>query len=444
MNMSITQAIIVCGGLGTRLGTLVKDTPKPMLLVGGKPIIVHTIELLKQHGITDVILAAGYKADIVQAHFGDRDWGVNLTISIEQEPLGTAGPLTLMNNILNDNFLMLYGDEFIDFDVSDLIKIHELNSPLATILARPSTHPWDAHLIQTNANGFVSEIVTKHEPNRNYQNIGNAAVYALSKRILGFIDGKSDFMSNVFPNAIAQGETIYIRKLKSNEYVKDLGLPERFTQVESYLEQRQLIAEARSKQGPVTTVFLDRDGVLNREIGLLSHPDQLDILPGVSDAIRLFNHSGIKIVVVTNQPVVARGLCSESDIQQIHKKLNNSLEAHDAYIDAIYYCPHHPETQYGEGVTALRRACECRKPGIGMLMRAKYDLDLRLGGCIMIGDSTVDVEAGRNAGIRTILVGTGDRIDITGLKPDFTFKTLLEAAQAIAFGEIPTLNRVEV
>ena len=434
MHMAITQAVIVCGGLGTRLGSLVKDTPKPMLLVGGKPILEYIIGLLKQHGITEVILAAGYKADVVEKHFGGRDWGIKMKVSIEQEPLGTAGPLTLVKDLLHDDFLMLYGDEFVDFDVTDLIKTHDANHPLATILARPSTHPWEAHLIQTNRVGGVTEIVTKHEPGRHYQNLGNAAVYALSKRILGFIGGKSDFMRDIFPKAIAAGESLRVRRLLSNEYVKDLGTPERFAQVESYLRQRQEIAEARSNPGLVTAVFLDRDGVLNKEVDLLHRPDQLEILPGVTDAIRLFNRKGIKTVVVTNQPVIARGLCEESALHLIHQKLRGILESEGARIDALYYCPHHPETQHGEGVKELRRACDCRKPGIGMLMQAKRDLGLRLGNCVMIGDSTVDVETGRNAGVRTILVRTGGRIDAEGPRPDYSFDTLLDAAKAIALG----------
>lgn len=434
--MTITQAVIVCGGLGTRLGNLVKDTPKPMLPVGGKPILEHTIALLKQHGITDIILAAGYKADVVESHFENRDWGAKVTISIEPEPLGTAGSLTLMKDMLNEDFLMLYGDEFVDFDITDLIKTHETNNPLATILARPSTHPWDAHLIQTTRVGCVTEIVTQHDPGRNYQNLGNAAVYAISKRILNFIDGKSDFMRDIFPKAIAAGETLRIRKLRSNEYVKDLGTPERFAQVEAYLSQQQEITEAREKAGPVTSVFLDRDGVLNKEIDLLHHPDQLEILPGVTDAIRLFNRKGIKTIVVTNQPVIARGLCEESTLHLIHQKLCGILENEGARIDALYYCPHHPETQYNEGANELRRACDCRKPSIGMLMQAKHDLGLSLGNCVMIGDSTVDIETGRNAGLRTILVKTGGRIDADGPKPDYSFDTLLDAANAIALGKL--------
>jgi histidinol-phosphate phosphatase family protein len=411
-----------------------------MLPVAGKPILEHTIEQLKRHGITSVILAAGYKADVVEKHFGkSAEWGVDVLVSIEREPLGTAGPITLVDDKLQDDFLVLYGDEFIDFDISDLMRRHETSGAIATILTRPSTHPWDAHLIQTGADGTAERIITTHVPGERYKNIGNAAVYALSKRILAHIPvgRQADFMRDVFPKAIAAGERIMTRPLGSDEYVKDLGSPERFAQVEAYLMQREEIAAARAHKGPITAVFLDRDGVLNKEVDLLHRPDQLHVLPGVPEAVRILNRKGIKTIVVTNQPVIARGLCEVSALNLIHHKLQGILESEGARLDAIYYCPHHPETHHDGGIKELRRACDCRKPGIGMLMQAKREHGLSLSNCAIIGDSSTDIEAGRNAGIRTILVNTGaGRVKGDGPKPDHAFDSLLDAAKAIALGRI--------
>src|SRR6185436_17639250 len=154
-----TQAVIICGGLGTRLGSLVKDTPKPMLPVGGRPVLDHTIEALRHHGITRIVLAAGYKAEVVEQHFARRsDWGLDVRVSIEPAPLGTAGPLSLLRTQLDEQFLVLYGDEFLDLDVRRFIDAHESVDALVTMLVRPSTHPWNADLIQTRSDGTVSEI----------------------------------------------------------------------------------------------------------------------------------------------------------------------------------------------------------------------------------------------------------------------------------------------
>jgi histidinol-phosphate phosphatase family protein len=450
---AITQAVVLCGGLGTRLGSLVHETPKPMLPVGGRPVLNHTIQLLKQHGINEIIFAAQYKSDVIEAYFGDGTrYGIKITTSVEPYPLGTAGPLTLIAPQLHDDFLLVYGDVFMDFDVGALIRTHETKTGgidgqqrLGTLLVRQSDHPWDSHLVQTDAKGRVIEFIAQQEPGRRYKNLGNAAVYALSKKILEFIPTgrKSDFGKDIFPAIIAEAKLhhhsgqFYFQThlLESSGFVKDMGTPERLAAVERYLERKHIIEAARGRHGPITTVFLDRDGVLNKEVDLLSRPEQLELMPDAAQAVKLFNQHGIKIVVVTNQPVVARGLCSMEMLNTIHEKLISLLEKDGAALDAIYACPHHPETHHEGGVRELRRACDCRKPNIGMIMRAREELGLGLSNCVMIGDSTVDVETGRNAGIRTVLLRNGQgRIDDDGARPDFEYQSLLAAAKAIVEG----------
>ena len=150
-------------------------------------------------------------------------------------------------------------------------------------------------------------------------------------------------------------------------------------------------------------VFLDRDGVVNTEVHRLAHPDQLRLIEGSGRAIHLLNEARIPVYLVTNQAVVARGICSEDDLSEIHRRLAELLERDDAAIDDIYYCPHHPE---GEVVT-YRRDCSCRKPGTGMLEQAAREHDLDLDRCVMIGDRAVDIETANRAGCRSILVSTG-------------------------------------
>ncbi len=441
--LAVTQAVILCGGFGTRLGELVKETPKPMLPVGGRPILEHTVDLLKRSGITSVILAAGYKGDVVAKFFGDlARWGIDVHVEIEPQPLGTAGPLHLIKDRLDDTFLMIYGDEFIDFDIGKLVETHEADpSTVATILARPSTHPWDSDLIQAEKNGTVTEFVfnKRKDPARKYKNLGNAGIYVLSKKVLDTIPQgvTADFAKEIFPKLLSAGEKVRIHLLESGGYVKDVGTPERFGQVENYLRHRADIAKARVERKQIKTVFLDRDGVLNREVDLLHRPDQLELLPGVPEAIKLLNDRGIRTVVVTNQPVIARGLCEPAALELIHSRLKRSIETAGGRIDAIYHCPHHPETQHGDGVVELRKGCECRKPAAGMLLKAKDDLRLDLGACVMIGDSSTDIEAGKNAGVRTVLVTTGaGRVDSRSAQPDYTFADLKEAARAIALGKL--------
>jgi mannose-1-phosphate guanylyltransferase/phosphomannomutase len=158
----------------------------------------------------------------------------------------------------------------------------------------------------------------------------------------------------------------------------------------------------------VQAVFLDRDGVINEEVDLLHREDQLVLIPGAAAAIRSLNDAGVLAVVVTNQPVVARGLCTDEDVQRIHQRLREMLANESrAHLDAICYCPHHPETHHADGNPAYRGPCDCRKPNIGMLAQARKRFGLDYARCFLVGDSTRDIQAGKNAGCRTILVRTG-------------------------------------
>ncbi|MBR9703533.1 HAD-IIIA family hydrolase [Candidatus Woesearchaeota archaeon] len=438
----VKQAVILCGGFGTRLGELTKDTPKPMLPIGGKPILQHTIECLKAHGITKVFLCAGYKADVIKEFFSEtKNWGIDIEISIENEPLGTSGAVKFCADKLDDEFLVIYGDVFIDFDVTKLIGAHKKNNEevLATILTQESTHPWNSDLIQTDKKSTITQIVPKKEKEegKHYQNNGNTAIYVMSKKILEYIpSGKSDFMKHIFPAALNAGAYLGTHSLESNGFLRDMGTPERFFIVEKYLRDREEINSAHENPKTINTVFLDRDGVLNKEINLLSKPEQLELLPGVTEAIKLFNDNKIKTIVVTNQPVIARGLATRETVENIHKKMREMIAAESGgKIDAIYYCPHHPETQHGEGVTELRCGCDCRKPKAGMILAAKDEHNIDLAGAVMIGDSWTDMYAGKNAGVRTILVDTGAGMIKENMQYDKKYSSLLEAAREIVEGK---------
>ncbi len=416
------------------MGELARLRPKPMVPVGGKPLLDHILELLSMHGVEDVILAAHYKAEVIEQYFsGSTSSGARPRVRVEPQPLGTAGGLPALRDDLDEDFLLYYGDELADFRLADLLRSHHDHAPLATILVRPSRHPWDGHLIQATAAGAVTEFVPKLDPHRRYQNLGDLGIYVLSRRILDHIPPrKSGFFEDVFPAALAAGEIIRVHPLESSGYVLDVGTPERVAAVEEYFEDRARILAARAFPKPIDTVFLDRDGVLIEDRGLVRDPSGVSLLPGAAEGVRLLNERGMRVVVATNQPVVARGLCSEQTLAEIHETMRSLLARGGARLDAIYHCPHHPETEHGEGPTLLRRGCECRKPRPGMLLQARRDLGLDLAACIMVGDSSDDLEAGLNAGLRTVLVQTGrGRLRVGAAEPDYTFANLLDAARAL-------------
>ena len=189
-----------------------------------------------------------------------------------------------------------------------------------------------------------------------------------------------------------------------------------------------------TKPQTAPAVFIDRDGTINEDVGYLAHPDELEIYPWAAEAIRMINDLGMKIVVVTNQSGVARGLYTEEALGAIHERLGDELGRQGARLDAIYYCPHHPEI----GEPPYRAQCECRKPAPGMLKQAASEHNIDLAGSYVIGDKLSDMELAIDAGARPILVLTGygriSRQSVTRLRvePDYICENLLEAARWIA------------
>lgn len=163
---------------------------------------------------------------------------------------------------------------------------------------------------------------------------------------------------------------------------------------------------AQSKRGR-PAVFLDRDGTLNVEKGGVRWPDELELLPDIAEALIALRGAGFFLIVLTNQSVIARGLASESDITAVHRRLEWELGKAGVYLDGIYVCPHHPNPGSPGERADLKIACDCRKPGIGLVERAQRDLAIDLSASWMIGDQTRDMEMARRAGLHSILVQTG-------------------------------------
>jgi len=186
--------------------------------------------------------------------------------------------------------------------------------------------------------------------------------------------------------------------------------------------------ERSAGASPLDAIFLDRDGVINEEVGIIRSAEQLRLVPGAGEAIARLNQASLRVIVVTNQPVVARGWCSEGELGTIHEHLKALLRPFGATLDAIYYCPHHENAND----PAYRLVCDCRKPRPGLLARAAKDFDLDLSRCILIGDRTVDLEAARAAGAAAWLVrtGYGGKDGKCVAEPDRTFADLLEAVKA--------------
>jgi mannose-1-phosphate guanylyltransferase / phosphomannomutase len=394
--------VIIAGGKGTRLG--LTDIPKPMVAVNGKPLLEHQLLLAKRYGIKRVFILAGHLSNKIFDYFKDgNEFGLKITYIIEPYPLGTAGSVKLLEHILHERFLLFYGDVALDIDIDGLAKFDACHHSLASIAVHPNDHPIDSDLVEINNENKVIAFHSKpHIKDIYLRNLVNAGVYLFSPEIFTFIPfGKLvDFGKDIFPQLLLHNKGLYA--YTTTEYIKDLGTPERLKQVESDMAIGKISRLNRSNKRKA--IFLDRDGVINVFIDNLSNADAFELLPGVASAIRRINKSEYLTVVVTNQPMIAKGFLSEKELYRIHCKMESLLGAEHAFLDAIYYCPHHPEKGFAGEIPELKVICNCRKPSPGMLLNAARDLNIDLANSWMVGDSSIDIIAGNNAGCNSILL----------------------------------------
>jgi D,D-heptose 1,7-bisphosphate phosphatase len=424
------KAVILAGGKGSRLGELTREIPKPMMPIGDRPLLHHQVNLLVRYGIRDIMILVNFLKDPIMEYFGDGSrFNAAITYYEEKVPMGTAGAIKIIENQLTDDFLVIYGDVMIDMDLARFIRYHHEKKSQCTIVLHPNDHPYDSDLVEVSDEGKVMAFHTKpHQSGQWFHNMVNAGAYILSPEVLKFLEKglKADFGRDVFPAILAR---LRIFGYHTSEYLKDMGTPDRLEKVRQDLESGRIL---RSNYGnPQPAVFLDRDGVMNVERSYISKPEDLELYEFTPAAIRKLNQAGYLSVVVTNQSAIARNLCTEDEVNTIHKKMETELGDQKAWLDAVYYCPHHPDKGFPEENPLYKIECECRKPGIGMFKKAiaKFNIDPRIS--FMIGDSERDIQAGINARCTTIGVRTGYGIKKTKVFPDYMFANLAEAVDFI-------------
>lgn len=430
--------VIQAGGKGTRLKSLTKDKiPKPLLEINGKPMIEWQIENVRKYGIQEVVLIIGHLGNKIKEYFQDgARLGVHLTYIEEKEPLGSAGSLYDLKSMLcNENFIFIFGDVMFDMDLNRMVRFHEQHHALATLAVHPNTHPYDSDLVILNREGQVTGFDAKtNERMYWYRNLVNAGIYIISDRLIRDLaePQKLDLEKDLILPAVETGE---IYGYQTTEYIKDAGTPDRFHEVST--DQRNGLWEMKNLRHKQKCIFMDRDGTLNVYKGLITDVDAFELEKTAAEAVGLINKSGYLAIVATNQPVVARGMCERSDVAHIHRKMEVLFGRQGAYVDDIIFCPHHPDRGYPEENVNYKISCTCRKPNTGMIlqMAEKYHIDLSKS--YMIGDSTVDIQTGINAGLRTVLVKTGQagKDGKYAVKADFEADTILEAIKLILRNE---------
>ncbi len=439
------KVVIMAGGKGTRISSVARDIPKPMIQIEGKPVLEHEIECLCAQGFKEIILTVGHLGGVITDYFGDgskispvtgKPFGVKIEYYIEKEPLGNAGALFQIRDQLKEDFLLLNADAVFDVDFNRFVEYHRKKGGLVTLFTHPNSHPYDSGLIFADNDGAVVQWLTK-EDNRPefYKNRVNAGLHVISPKVLEraafemeqeksvSIDDKPikvDLDRQILKPLAGSGKMFCY---DSPEYVRDMGTPERYESVcRDFRNGKIQMKNLKRKQ---KAIFLDRDGTINQYVGFLRRAEEFKLLQNAAKAIKKINDSGYLAIVITNQPVIARGETTYDELEQIHNKMETLLGENGAYLDGIYFCPHHPDRGFVGEVEELKIHCKCRKPQPGMLLQAALDFHIDLGKSWMIGDGETDVRAGIAAGCKTALISRENK--------DFGQTVCVESLEQFAF-----------
>ena len=430
MDKKLTTALILAGGKGTRLHEITKDEiPKPMALINGRPILEYAINSLVSYGISQIYVSVGHLHEKIEEYFKDgANFGCHIDYLIEDVPLGSGGSLYFLKDKVDGDFLVCSGDAIFDIAINRMYQYHIEKKSLITLLVHPNMHPYDSDVIMVDRDNRVTKLIKKSEERDfYYRNNVNAGMFIINSETLTYFDElKKVNMEHDF--VVAQIPTNRVFAYNSCEYIKDVGTPERFLAAQEDLKNG--VVSSKNLNKLQKAVFIDRDGTINKYAGFINNASQIELLPDVVEAIKRINNSEYLAIVVSNQPVIARGEATFEEVEDCFNKIETLLGQSGVYIDGRYYCPHHPHSGYDGEVKELKIACDCRKPNIGLLLQAKKDYNLDLSECVMVGDTSVDIQTAKNAGIKSIKLPTEAK-DLGVIDADYYAKSLLEAVEIV-------------
>ncbi len=432
------DVVILCGGLGTRLRSILPDKPKILASFDKRMLLEIILEGLEKQGFKKVILCTGYLGGKIKSWVKKSYKGsLIIKLSEEKEFQGTATALKkAADKIKSDLFFVINGDQLYDINYGKMLDRHLRDKPIATLAVHSNDHPHDCDLIITDGNNRIRQLLPKDRPPDNdYPNLVNAGIRICSRKVLSILSSwektPSDLDKDVLAQVITNGQPI--SAYRTSEYIKDIGTPEQYYKACRY--HRNGLVALKNLNRPQKAIFLDRDGTINicRKDSFIISPAQLQLIPGVPSAIARINESPYLAICVTNQAGIARGLYSEETLRKIHSRMETLLGRENAYLDRIYFCPHHPESGFRGEIKKYKVKCNCRKPAPGMILQAQKEYNIDLSQSWMIGDDIRDIQLGQTAGVKTILVKTGANKSASGLTstPDYVFDDLCQAVDFI-------------
>lgn len=380
-------AFILAGGFGTRLRQVVADRPKALAEILGRPYIYHLLDVLARHGVRRAVLCTGHMAQMLEDVLGASYRGVELSYSREDAPLDTAGALRLaLSRHPAELALCINGDSLTDADLGAFLQWFQYRTETAALLLVPVEDAARYGSVTTDVDGMVRGFAEKGQGGAGWISAG---VYLLRPGCLDSVEPgqRASLERDVFPLLAGEGKLCAFR---TKARFLDIGTPDSYATAGRFLLGRPEGIDVQP------AVFLDRDGTIITEKHYLHDPDEVELLPGAAEGLRKLAALGLPLVLVSNQSGVGRGYFSRGDVERVHGRLQDLLEAQGAKLDAMYICPHAPSQE-----------CTCRKPLPGMIEQARTELGLAPNASFVIGDKPCDVDLGVVLNATTFLVTTG-------------------------------------
>ena len=381
-----SQAVILAGGLGTRLGELTRTRPKAMIEVNRRPFLEYLVEQLRDQGIQRILLLLGYLPEPVINHFGDGSrFGVQIDYGVTEVDCDTGRRLSRALPLMDEVFCLLYCDNYWPMDLAAMWSQFERTNVLAQVTAYDN----GSGISRDNLSIEPSGIVKTYDKSRTAPGLRGVDIgYAiLDRKVVEALPADNvNFEAWAYPRLVDQG---LLGAFVSSHRYYSIGSPERIPIMETYFNAPP-------------AVILDRDGVLNvkqPKACYVRTPEQFQWIEGSRRAVALLNEAGFITALATNQAGIARGVMTTQNLDQVHDAMIKGLAKRGAHLDGIYYCPH----GWDEG-------CSCRKPAPGMLFAAQSDLHFNMSQALFIGDDERDREAGQRAGCRTRILTDNERL----------------------------------
>jgi D,D-heptose 1,7-bisphosphate phosphatase len=379
------QCAILVGGLGTRLGSLTADTPKPLLDCGGRPFLAWVLRELCRFGIERAVLLAGYKSERVDAFCREVQASLpkpmSITISTEPRPAGTGGALWQAKDLLDETFLLINGDSWLDTNLARFFAAAGRAEHASGMALLRKMDDCSRYGTVELANGTITAFGEKKSA--PVPGIINGGIYLFDGAVFSFLSPQCSLETDVLPAMAAKG---VLGGMLADGYFIDIGIPADYARARTELP-------ARLRR---PAVFFDRDGVLNEDYGWVWRKEDFRWVKGAREAIRRVNDAGYHAFIVTNQAGVAKALYKETDVAVLHAFLCDEARHFGAVIDDIRYCPFHPAATVPE----YRKDSGWRKPAPGMLLDLIEKWDVDVAGSLLIGDKDSDLQAAAAANIR--------------------------------------------